>query len=252
MPEDHGFDINIGGCDWESPQEGYFGPWNLPTLEEGPEDEGRYLPNRLGKEAVTLIEDHADADTPFFLNYNPYLVHTPLQAPDEDVERYERNREALGLDATKEIEIGDRFPTEHKKDQRIKRRLVQSHPTYAAMVETLDRNVGRILETLGRIGIADDTIIIFTSDNGGLATAEGSPTTNHPLSEGKGWMEEGGNRVPFIVRWPGVTDRPNAPNLSTEPIISPDIYPTVLSAASTEVVNEQDIDGENLQSLGRQ
>lgn len=251
LPTDHGFDVNVAGCDWGLPGNGYFGPWGIPTLEEGPEDEGRYLPDRLGEEAVTLIEDHAadDTDDPFFLNYNPYLVHTPLQAPEEAVERYERKREKLGLDDVPEIEVGDRFPAKHKKDGRIKRRLVQSHPVYAAMIEALDRNVGRVLDALERTGQAENTVVVFTSDNGGLATAEGSPTTNRPLSEGKGWMQEGGNRVPFIVRWPGVTDTEDAPSLVETPVTSPDIYPTLLGAAGVDVPADRGIDGENLRPL---
>ena len=249
LPEDRDFDVNVGGCEWGAPQNGYFGPWDVPTLDEGPEDEGRYLPDRLGEEAVALVEEQADADDPFFLHYAPYLVHTPLQAPSDAAERYEQKRESLGLDDEDEIEVGGRFPAEHKKERRIERRLVQSHPTYAAMVEALDRNVGRVLDALERTGQADDTVVVFTSDNGGLATAEGSPTTNRPLSEGKGWMEEGGNRVPLLVRWPEVTDAADAPALCDEPVTSPDVYSTVLAAADAEPPAEHAVDGESLRPL---
>jgi len=198
---------------------------------------------------VGLIEDHADSDEPFFLNYCPYLVHTPIQAPEDAIERYRRKREALGLDDVQEFEIDGRFPTEHKRDSRIKRRLVQSDPTYAAMVEALDRNVGRVLDTLERTGQADETVVVFTSDNGGLATAAGSPTTNRPLAEGKGWMQEGGNRVPLIVRWPGVTDADSAPALIETPVVSPDVYPTVLGAAGVPVPDDQAVDGVDLRPV---
>ncbi|WP_264556851.1 sulfatase [Halocatena marina] len=248
-PEDHGFDVNVGGCGWGSPSNGYFGPWGIPTLDEGPEDEGRYLPDRLGEEAAGIVEDRADSEEPFFLQYNPYLVHTPLQAPEETVENYERKRQRLGLDKVQEVEVDGRFPAEHKKDGRIKRRLVQSHPTYAAMVEALDRNVGRVLAALERSGQAENTVVVFTSDNGGLATAEGSPTTNRPLREGKGWMLEGGNRVPFVVRWPGVTDQPGAPDLCETPVTTPDIYPTLLGAAGVDSPGDQTLDGVDLRPL---
>ncbi|WP_276256546.1 sulfatase [Halomontanus rarus] len=248
-PEEHGFDINVGGCSWGSPKNGYFDPWGIPTLEEGPEDEGRYLPDRLGEEAVAIVEEYANGDDPFFLHYAPYLVHTPLQAPEESVEYYERKRQRLGLDEVTEVQINGRFPAEHKKDQRIERRLVQSHPTYAAMVEALDRNVGRVLDALERTGQAEDTVIVFTSDNGGLTTAEGSPTTNRPLREGKGWMEEGGNRVPFLVRWPGASDHPDAPDLCETPVTSPDVYPTLLSAGGVSVPENQAVDGVDLRPL---
>jgi arylsulfatase A-like enzyme len=251
LPGDHGFDVNVGGCEWGAPDEGYFGPWGIPTLEEGPADDGRYLPDRLAAEAVDLIERHVDADgdDPFYLNLDPYLVHTPLEAPEGDVERYERKRAALGLDDCEEVAVGDRFPTEHKRDGRIRRRLVQSHPTYAAMVEALDRTVGRVLDALDRTGATEDTVVVFSSDNGGLATAEGSPTTNRPLREGKGWMAEGGNRVPLVVRWPGVTDAPDAPDVCGTPVTSPDLYPTVLTAAGASPPDDQAVDGVDLRPL---
>jgi arylsulfatase A-like enzyme len=165
------------------------------------------------------------------------------------VARYRRKRTALGLDEVQAFETGDRFPTEHKRDGRIERRLVQSDPTYAAMVEALDRNVGRVLDALERSGQADDTVVVFTSDNGGLATAEGSPTTNRPLAEGKGWMHEGGNRVPLLVRWPGVTDRAGAPEAVDEPATSPDVYPTLLDAAGVPIPEGQGVDGESLRPV---
>ncbi|MFB6120747.1 MAG: sulfatase [Halobacteriaceae archaeon] len=249
-PEDHGFDVNVGGCEWGMPagEGGYFRPWEIPNLDESADD-GAYLPHRLADEAVTLVEDHAESDDPFFLNYSPYLVHTPLQAPDDLVERYERKRRALGLDEVEEFELGGRFPTEGKREERIRRRLVQSDPVYAAMVETLDRCVGRLLDALDRTGQADDTVVIFTSDNGGLATSEGSPTTNRPLSEGKGWMVEGGNRVPMIVHWPGVTDAGESAAMVDTPVTSPDVYPTVLDAAGVPNPEGQAIDGESLRPL---
>jgi len=251
LPTDHGFDENVAGCEWGAPTGagGYFRRWEIPTLDESDEGEGRYLPDRLGEEAASVIEDYAGNDAPFFLNYNPYLVHTPLQAPEEAVERYRRKRASLGLDERTEFELGGRFPAEHKHDRRIKRRLVQSDPTYAAMIEALDRNVGRVVDALERTGQAGNTVVVFTSDNGGLATAEGSPTTNRPLSEGKGWMQEGGNRVPFIVRWPGVTDADDAPDMIDTPVTSPDVYPTLLDAAGVPVPDGQTRDGESLQAV---
>ncbi len=245
LPTDRGFETTVAGCSWGAPKR-YFGPWGIPTLPECSADEGRYLPDRLGAEAVSLIEDHDPSEEPFFLHYCPYLVHIPLEAPEESIERYERKRQSLGLDDEPEFELGDRFPAEHKKDNRIKRRLVQSDPVYAAMVESLDRNVGNILDALERTGHADDTVVVFTSDNGGLATAEGSPTTNRPLAEGKGWMEEGGNRVPLLVRWPGVTDETGSPLLVDEPAISPDVFATILEAANVDYPSHQPCDGVSL------
>jgi arylsulfatase A-like enzyme len=245
LPTDRGFDRNVGGCEWGLPMGGYFDPDAIPTLDR---DGDGYLPDRLGRAAADIVKDHAD-DAPLFLNYNPYLVHTPIEAPDGAVDRYRAKREALGLDDVEEFEVGGRFPAEHKQDGRIKRRLVQSDPTYAAMIEALDRNVGRVLDALERTGQADDTVVIFTSDNGGLATAEWAPTTNRPLAEGKGWMVEGGNRVPMIVRWPGVTDTDDAPDMIGTPVTSPDVFPTALDAADAPAPDGQAIDGESLRPL---
>jgi arylsulfatase A-like enzyme len=251
LPTARGFDRNVGGSEVGLPPDGYFAPWNISTLDETPSEreQGRYLPDRLGEEAADFIEAAATDDDPFFLNYNPYLVHTPLEAPKDTVERYERKRQRLGLDEVEEIRIDGRFPTEHKKDRRIKRRLVQSHPTYAAMVEALDRNVGRVLDALERTDQLENTVVVFTSDNGGLATAEGSPTTNRPLRNGKGWMHEGGNRVPLVVRWPGVTDDPGAPDRCETPVVTPDLYPTLLGAAGVSTPEDQPVDGIDLRSV---
>lgn len=243
-PENHGFDVNVGGCEWGSPQNGYFSPWKMPHLKDG--EQGEYLTDRLTNEAVNLIKNsNGEA---FYLNMSYYTVHIPIQGKKNYVKKYEKKRRALGLDKIKTFEIGEHFPTEHKKDRRIKRRLIQSDPEYASMVQSLDESVGRIMGTLKEEGMAEETIIVFTSDNGGLATAEGSPTCNSPLSEGKGWMYEGGNRVPFLVNWPGVTERRDVCEI---PITSPDVYPTILSMADVSVPQDQDVDGENLTPILR-
>ncbi len=123
------------------------------------------------------------------------------------------------------------------------RRTVQSHPVYAAMIENLDTNVGRLLDAMEAEGILEDTMIVFTSDNGGLVTAEGSPTSCAPLAEGKGWTEEGGVRIPLIVRLPGGV----ASSACTEVIAhGPDLYPTLLDAAGLPPVPMQHADGVSL------
>lgn len=241
-PEKQGFDVNVGGCHMGCPWHGYFSPYNIPTLPNGPD--GEYLPDRLGQEAAELIRDCGD--TPFFLHMSFYLVHCPLQAKPEKIAKYEAKVKALGLDKRKTIEEGDFFPCEHKKKQRIQRRLLQSHPTYAAMIESLDENVGLLLDTLEETGKAENTIVVFTSDNGGLSTSEGSPTCNLPLAEGKGWMYEGGTREPLLVRWPGAI----APGSTCEvPVTSPDFYPTFLEAAGLPLLPEQHVDGVSLVPL---
>ncbi|MBX3012300.1 MAG: sulfatase [Caldilineaceae bacterium] len=225
-PEAHGFDVNIGGCHMGSPgQGGYFSPYTIPVLDNGPV--GEYLTDRLTDEAIRLIEQR-DPAQPFFLNFWHYAVHTPIEAPASLTAAYQAKAQALGLDQQTTFAEGDPFPTEHKKHLRITRRLLQSDPVYAAMVENLDWNIGRLLDALAAQGLAEETIIIFTSDNGGLATAEGSPTCNAPLAEGKGWMYEGGTREPLLVKWPGVT---SPGSLCTTPVTSPDLAPTLLTMA---------------------
>ncbi len=243
-PSDRGFDRNIAGCHWGMPKQGYFSPYGCPTLSDGPE--GEYLTDRLTTEAIHLIHDLGDK--PFFLNFCHYAVHTPIQAPAELIKKYERKAKDLGLDQQQTYEEGEHFPCLHKKDQRVKRRLLQSDPTYAAMMENLDTNIGRLLDALDTEGIAENTLVMFTSDNGGLSTAEGSPTCNAPLLEGKGWMYEGGNRVSQIACWPGVIQ----PGTTTDvPVTSTDFFPTFLDAAGLDLMPGQHEDGVSLMPLLR-
>ena len=239
LPENHGFDVNVGGCHWGSPLNGYFSPYDIPGLENGPQ--GEYLTDRLTTEAVRLIENNDGK--PFFLNLWYYSVHIPIQARQEYIEKFEAKARAMGLDRVDPFQVDDFFPCEHKKDERIVRRLIQSDPAYAAMVYSLDENVGRLLTALERTGQAKNTVVVFTSDNGGLATAEGSPTSNAPLSEGKGWMYEGGTREPLIVHWSGVVEPGSA---CPVPVTSPDFYPTLLDVAGLDPLPEQHQDGVSL------
>jgi arylsulfatase A-like enzyme len=238
-PTDHGFDVNVGGCHWGSPgREGYFSPWGIPALKEADVPPGTYLTDYLTDQAISLIE--GGGGRPFFLNLWYYTVHTPIQAKPETIAKYEAKARRLGLDRIEPMVEGEPFPTEHKRHLRVQRRRLQSDPVYAAMVEHLDDNVGRLLDALERTGHAQDTILVFFSDNGGLATAEGSPTCNAPLAEGKGWMYEGGTREPLLVRWPGVA-QPG--DLCAEPVTSTDFYPTILEMAGLPLLPHQHVDG---------
>ena len=244
-PTAHGFVVNRGGCGWGHPKNGYFSPWGLPTLEDGPE--GEYLTDRLTDEAIGLIRSR-DNHRPFYLNFWHYAVHTPIQAPTSLVEKYRQKAQAMGLDQKQAIVRGEHFTCEHKRTQRVTRRKFQSDPTYAAMMENLDTNIGRVLNALDAEGLTENTIIVFTSDNGGLSTAEGSPTCNLPLSEGKGWMYEGGNRVCQIVQWPGVVASGSTCDV---PTTSTDYYPTLLEAAGLPLRPRQHADGTSLMPLLR-
>ena len=243
-PDQHGFDVNVGGCEWGHPKYGYFSPYQCPTLDDGPD--GEYLTDRLTDEAIALIENAGDR--PFFLNLWHYAVHIPIDSPPDLVRKYTEKAARLGLDRTDPFEVGDHFPFWQNRLARIRRRTVQSDPAYAAMIENLDTNVGRLLDALERTGKAEDTLVVFTSDNGGLATAEGSPTCNAPLAEGKGWMEEGGVRVPLIMRWPDVIAPGSRPD---QPMTSPDFYPTFLAAAGLPLLPDQHTDGVDVTPLLR-
>jgi arylsulfatase A-like enzyme len=247
LPQDHGFDVNVGGSEAGSPRSSYFAPWKLPGLPGDDVPPGTDLTDHLTDRAIELLRGR-DASRPFFLNLWHYAVHTPIEARPELVRKYELKAQRLKLDQATALVPGERFPTAHKAHLCVQRRVVQSHPTYAAMVENTDRNIGRLLDALDAAGVADDTLVVFTSDNGGLSTSEGSPTCNLPLSQGKGWMHEGGTRTPLIVRWPG---RVRPATVCREPVTSPDLYPTLLEAAGLPLRPSQHADGVSLLPLLR-
>jgi arylsulfatase A-like enzyme len=240
-PEQQGFAVNLGGHHAGSPPGGYFAPWNNPRLSNGPE--GEHLTERLASEAVKTIEQLRDE--PFLLYLAFHAVHTPLQAPKPLIQKYEEKAARLGL--TEAVEFAEEeqiLPGEGPR----KVRILQKHATYAAMVECLDTAVGRVLDALDQTGIAGRTCVVFFSDNGGLATSEGHPTSNLPLRAGKGWLYEGGIREPMLVRAPGVT----APgSICDEPVISTDFYPTLLELAGLPPRPEQHLDGVSLVQLLR-
>jgi len=246
-PTERGFEVNVGGCEWGSPgREGYFSPWGIPALRQAPVPAGTFLTDYLTDRAIDLIR-HRDG-RPFFLNLWTYAVHIPIQAKPQTVARYEAKARRLGLDRLNAFEEGEPFPVEHKAHLRVVRRRLQSDPTYAALVEHVDENVGRLMAALEAEGLARDTIVVFLSDNGGLATAEGSPTCNAPLAEGKGWMYEGGTREPQFVRWPGVIPAGGVCHAVTT---STDWYPTLLDLAGLPLLPEQHVDGVTLAPLLR-
>ena len=245
-PHQMGFDVNVGGCEAGSPgRGGYFSPWSIEALRDADVPEGTYLTDYLTERTIDLIRNRPP-DQPFFLHLSYYTVHTPIQGKPDKVEKYRAKARRMGLDRVKTFEEGDFFPTEHKRHLRIKRRLVQSDPVYAAMVESMDENVGRILDLLDELGLAENTVVFFTSDNGGLVTSEGSVTCNSPLAEGKGWMYEGGVREPLLVRWPAVIE---AGSQCSVPVTTPDFYPTMLEMAGLEPMPEQHCDGVSILPL---
>jgi len=228
-PEDQGFEINKGGHDRGGPYGGkkYFSPYGNPRLSDGPE--GEHLPDRLASETAAFIE--ANRDRPFFAYFAFYSVHTPLMARPDLEQKYLEKRQRLGLEA--------KWGREGERDVR----LVQEHAVYAAMVEAMDLAVGKVLAKLDELGLAENTLVCFTSDNGGLSTSEGWPTSNLPFRGGKGWLYEGGLRTPFLARWPA---RIPAGTVVSTPVSSPDVYPTVLEATGAPAPAGQRLDGVSL------
>ncbi len=218
-PENQGFDLNVAGTERGAPQS-YFGPFSLPNLQGGTKDD--YLTEKLTEAAERFIEESAGR-APFFLYLPEYTVHIPLQARLAAVEKY---RSKNG---------GKEFP----------------NPTYAAMVESFDIAVGRIRQTLERLGIARETLLVITSDNGGLryeGRSKNPVTDNSPLRAGKGHLYEGGIREPLIVHWPGVT---KAGTVSDVPVTSVDYLPTFVEAAGGKPPGPPRIDGASLVPLLR-
>jgi len=244
-PQSRGFDVNIGGGRGGGPYSGnkYFAPFKNPQIkEESPE--GDHLPARLARETAKFIETNKDGQ--FFAYLSFYSVHTPLMGRPDLVDKYKKKAALIsGTEFAKEETVFG------KKQRQV--RILQKHAVYAAMVEAMDEAVGKVLDQLEKSGVADNTIVIFTSDNGGLSTSEGSPTSNLPLRGGKGWIYEGGIREPWIVKYPGVT---KAASVSNETICSIDLFPTIAAAVGADF--EHEIDGVDLSpalkggSLGRQ
>ena len=229
-PEDQGFDINKGGIEQGGPYGGkrYFSPYGNPRLEDGPP--GEHLPGRLASETVQFIEANRAGKFLAYLSF--YSVHTPLMA--------RQDLEAKYAAKAKRIEFaGPRFLAERATEAR----QVQDHAVYGGMVEAMDQAVGKVLDALDRLNLCENTVVIFMSDNGGLSTSEGSPTSNVPLRAGKGWMYEGGIREPMIIRAPGVT---TSAALTREPVTSIDFYPTMLALAGLPARPEQHLDGVSL------
>jgi len=207
-PEWQGFDLNVGGCCYGGPPS-YFEPYKNPTIQAG--KKGEYLTERLSDEAIDFMNEHRDQ--PFFIALWNYTVHWPMQAPQDLIDKYKAR---TGL-----------------KDHR-----------YAAMIEAMDTQIGRVMESLDALKLTDDTLVIFTSDNG----AFGGVTDLHPLRGCKGYLYEGGIRVPLIVRWPSVV-KPGT--ICTTPVISTDFYPTILDVAGLKPEPGKPLDGESIVPLIR-
>ena len=230
-PTDHGFEINRGGWDVGSPRGGFFSPWQNPNLESGPAGESLTL--RLGQETADFIEAHKDR--PFLAYLSFYTVHGPIQTTRALWKKYRDKAEQAGL-------ADERFLF----DRRLNVRQVQDCPIYAGMIELMDDAIGTVLAKLDEHGLDQNTIVCFTSDNGGVSSGDAYATSNLPLRGGKGRQWEGGIREPFYLKAPGIT-KPGS--TCATPVSGIDWYPTLLDLCGIEPPKEQVVDGVSLVPL---
>lgn len=231
LPTDHGFEFNVGGHKNGSPPGGFFSPYNNPKMADGPL--GELLPLRLGQETARFIEAHAGE--PFFAYLSFYSVHAPIQSTRALWKKY--RDKAAGQVAPESRFIIDRTTPV---------RQVQDHPLYAGMIESMDDAVGIVLTTLDRLNLTDKTVIVFTSDNGGVSAGDGKATSNLPLRGGKGRQWEGGIREPYYIKWPGVVA---AGSTCDTPVTGTDFYPTLLEICGLPARPGQHVDGVSLVPL---
>ena len=237
-PTDHGFEINKGGFDAGGPRGGFFAPYQNPNLKSGPK--GESLTIRLGQETANFIESQKDSKQPFLAYLSFYTVHAPIQTTEALYKKYRAKAKKMGLDKAEERYLFDR---------RLNVRQVQDNPIYAGMMEQLDQSIGLVLAKLDELGIADSTIVCFTSDNGGVSSGDAYATSNLPLRGGKGRQWEGGIREPYYIKAPGVTKAASTTDVLASGI---DWYPTLLDLCGIEIPQKQKVDGISLVSTLRQ
>lgn len=233
-PEDHGFDENEGGFEAGGPYTGgYFSPFNNPKMEDDPDETGMSYSSKLAKETSEFIKENSEKPFLAFLSF--YAVHAPIQTSQAKWKKYRDKAERLGIAQTG-FEMGYFLPS----------RQVQDHPIYAGLVEQMDIAVGEVLATLKQLNLDDETIVIFTSDHGGVSAGDDYATTNKPLQGGKGTQYEGGLRVPYLIHVPWL-DNPGKEN--NTPVTGTDFYPTILDLVGAELKPEEHLDGVSLKPL---
>ncbi len=230
LPTDHGYDINVGGLDKGSPPNGFFSPYKNPKLSDGPA--GESLPWRLGQETANYIR--APHQKPFFAMLSFYSVHAPVQTTQQLWAKYRDLAPVLAPGA-------ERF----KVDRTLPVRQVQDHPVYAGMIESMDEAVGQVIAAIDDQGLRDSTMVIFTSDNGGVSSGDAFATSNLPLRGGKGRQWEGGIREPFYIRYPKLG---GGKSIDT-PVTGADLYPTILDVCGLPLRPANHVDGQSLLPL---
>ena len=267
-----GFDVHVP--DWNKgwPNKGYFSPYGLKGLEGGPD--GEYLTDRLTDEALKYIEENKGQ--PFFLYLSHFAVHDPIEGRPDLVEKYRKKLSQTPAsqnspfipEGNPDVGVKPDRSIKHEgyrifPDQTVKIKQRQDNVEFAAMVESMDESFGRVLAKLDELGISGNTIIIFCSDNGGMSAAnfydpehqfsedrldKEFSTSNLPLRAGKGWLYEGGIRVPLIIKWPGKGLRGTVCDV---PVTGPDFFPTILKMLEIQDQKNQNIDGASMVPLLR-
>ncbi len=236
-PEENGFDINKGGWEKGSPGKGgYFSPYQNPKLEDG--EVGENLSMRLAQETVLFIEEHQKSKkkSPFFAYLSFYAVHGALQCTEQKWSYFRDKAETMGI-----AEQG------FMVDRTLPQRLHQDNPVYAGLIGQMDDAVGRVMTALTDMGLDDNTLVIFTSDNGGVVSGDAFSTSLEPLRGGKGYQFEGGIRVPFVIRSP--KSRVAAGTHCSTPVCGVDFYPTIMRYAGIDIPSNVKVDGVDLTPL---
>ena len=230
-PEDHGFEINKGGFHRGGPSGGFFSPFKNPKLKD--KEKGENLTIRLAKETAQFINQQKDSTFFAFLSF--YAVHAPIQTTEAKWNKYRNKADSLGI-----------AKSGYKMERVLPIRQVQDNPIYGGLVATVDDAVGIVLKALKKNGLDKNTIVVFTSDNGGVASGDNYATSNLPLRGGKGYQWEGGIREPFFIKVPWLQTK----GLETDfPVISTDFYPTLLDLAGIPLNPKQHIDGISLKPI---
>ncbi|CAM3320085.1 sulfatase [Zobellia roscoffensis] len=230
-PENNGFEINKGGWEVGSPKGGYYAPWNNPKLDY--KYNGENLTKRLALETADFITENKDQ--PFFAFLSFYAVHGPIETTEAKWEKYRNKAEQKGIK-----------DSGYDMERILPIRNVQDNPIYAGLVESMDDAVGVVLNRLKELGLDDNTIIVFTSDNGGVASGDAFSTSNFPLRGGKGYQWEGGIREPYLIKAPMYK---NAPSIIEYPVSGIDFYPTLLEFSGVDKPKNQYLDGVSLVPL---
>ena len=233
-PENQGFEINKGGFEKGSPMGGYYSPYKNPRLSDGPEDE--YLTDRLTEESISFIKER-DKNKPFAVFLSFYNVHTPIQPNLKHIDYYKDKLKTYS-DTTTQTDIeGDAISV-----------LNQRNPDYASMVHSTDENIGKLISFLKQRNLYDNTLIIFTSDNGGLSTqAKVAPTSTKPLRAGKGWLYEGGIRIPQLIKYINQKQQ----DLNNVPVVSYDLFTTIVNHLKLDYIDKKK-DGIDLSNLSQE